>query len=54
MEPDLGGLREIAALVEQGLLKPLVDTVLPLEQAAKAHEIGEQGRTTGKIVLTVA
>ncbi|WP_404956240.1 NADP-dependent oxidoreductase [Streptomyces sp. 147326] len=54
VEPDLQGLREIAALVEQGLLRPLIDTVLPLEQAAKAHEIGELGRTTGKIVLTVA
>ncbi|MEU9232575.1 NADP-dependent oxidoreductase [Streptomyces subrutilus] len=54
VEPDLKGLEEIAALVEQGLLKPLVDTVLPLEQAARAHEIGELGRTTGKIVLTVA
>ncbi|MCX4690861.1 NADP-dependent oxidoreductase [Streptomyces sp. NBC_01408] len=53
VEPDLGGLREITDLVDRGLLKPLVDTVLPLEQAAKAHEIGEQGRTTGKIVLTV-
>ncbi|MEU3060825.1 NADP-dependent oxidoreductase [Streptomyces subrutilus] len=54
VEPDLKGLEEIAALVDRGLLKPLVDTVLPLEQAAKAHEIGELGRTTGKIVLTVA
>ncbi|MFJ6794216.1 NADP-dependent oxidoreductase [Streptomyces sp. NPDC091268] len=54
VEPDLGGLREIAALADRSLLKPLVDTVLPLEQAAKAHEIGERGRTTGKIVLTVA
>ncbi|MET9884437.1 NADP-dependent oxidoreductase [Streptomyces sp. NPDC006430] len=53
VEPDLKGLEEIAALVEQGLLKPLIDTVLPLAQAAKAHEIGELGRTTGKIVLTV-
>ncbi|MGW7453054.1 NADP-dependent oxidoreductase [Streptomyces sp. NPDC054787] len=53
VEPDLAGLQEIAALVEQGLLRPLVDTVLPLAQAAKAHEIGERGRTTGKIVLTV-
>ncbi|MFD6872971.1 MULTISPECIES: NADP-dependent oxidoreductase [unclassified Streptomyces] len=54
VEPDLGGLEGIAALADQGLLKPLVDTVLPLEQAARAHEIGELGRTTGKIVLTVA
>jgi NADPH:quinone reductase-like Zn-dependent oxidoreductase len=28
--------------------------VFPLEEAAKAHEVGERGRTTGKIVLTVA
>ncbi|MFF3211630.1 NADP-dependent oxidoreductase [Streptomyces sp. NPDC002886] len=53
VEPDLGGLREIADLADRGLLRPLVDTVLPLAEAAKAHEIGELGRTTGKIVLTV-
>ncbi|MFB0614700.1 NADP-dependent oxidoreductase [Streptomyces sp. AGS-58] len=53
VEPDHLGLREIAALVERGALRPVVDTVVPLAQAAKAHEIGEQGRTTGKIVLTV-
>ncbi|MEU8778969.1 NADP-dependent oxidoreductase [Streptomyces sp. NPDC048606] len=54
VEPDHLGLREIAALVEAGSLKPLIDTVLPLERAAEAHGIGELGRTTGKIVLTVA
>ncbi|AYN42790.1 NADP-dependent oxidoreductase [Streptomyces dangxiongensis] len=54
VEPDHLGLREIAALVERGALRPVVDTVVPLAQAAKAHEIGERGRTTGKIVLTVA
>lgn len=54
VEPDSAGLKAIAALVEEGRLRPVIDTVLPLEQAAKAHEIGEQGRTTGKIVLTVA
>ncbi|MFF4009618.1 NADP-dependent oxidoreductase [Streptomyces sp. NPDC001717] len=54
VEPDLKGLEEIAALADKGLLRPLVDTVLPLEEAARAHEIGELGRTTGKIVLTVA
>ncbi|MFE2235257.1 NADP-dependent oxidoreductase [Streptomyces sp. NPDC059442] len=54
VEPDHMGLREITALVESGRLKPVVDTVLPLAEAAKAHSVGEQGRTTGKIVLTVA
>lgn len=53
VEPDRLGLREITALVERGALRPVVDTVVPLAQAAKAHEIGERGRTTGKIVLTV-
>ncbi|MGG8408120.1 NADP-dependent oxidoreductase [Streptomyces sp. 12297] len=53
VEPDHLGLREIAALVQRGELKPLVDTVIPLAEAARAHELGEQGRTTGKIVLSV-
>jgi NADPH:quinone reductase-like Zn-dependent oxidoreductase len=53
VEPDHSGLKEIAALVESGRLRVEIDTVLPLEQAAKAHEIGETGRTKGKIVLTV-
>ncbi|MFG2335937.1 NADP-dependent oxidoreductase [Streptomyces yangpuensis] len=53
VDPDLKGLEAIADLADQGLLKPLVETVLPLADAARAHEIGEQGRTTGKIVLTV-
>jgi NADPH:quinone reductase-like Zn-dependent oxidoreductase len=54
VEPDYAGLRSIVELVRGGQLRPHVETVLPLEQAAKAHEIGETGRTTGKIVLTVA
>ncbi|AIR96434.1 NADP-dependent oxidoreductase [Streptomyces glaucescens] len=54
VEPDHLGLREITALVERGALRPVVETVLPLEEAAQAHRIGERGRTTGKIVLTVA
>ncbi|GLX96745.1 NADP-dependent oxidoreductase [Herbidospora sp. NBRC 101105] len=54
VEADQAGMREIAALVDSGRLTPEIHTVLPLEQAARAHEIGETGRTTGKIVLTVA
>ncbi|MFJ4868893.1 NADP-dependent oxidoreductase [Streptomyces sp. NPDC088757] len=54
VEPDHLGLRELAALAERGGLRPVADTVLPLAEAAKAHAIGEEGRTTGKIVLTVS
>ena len=54
VESDQAGMRELATLVESGAVKVRVDTVLPLEDVAKAHELGESGRTTGKIVLTVA
>ncbi|MGF1426530.1 NADP-dependent oxidoreductase [Kitasatospora sp. LaBMicrA B282] len=54
VEPDHHGLREISALVESGRLRVLVDSVFPLEAAAEAHRLGELGRTTGKIVLSVA
>lgn len=53
-EADQAGMREIASLAESGRLRVRIDTVLPLEQAAKAHEIGEAGHTAGKIVLTVS
>ncbi|MET9296844.1 NADP-dependent oxidoreductase [Streptomyces sp. NPDC003077] len=54
VEPDHAGLRAISALIDSGQLRAEVDAVLPLEEAAKAHALGETGRTTGKIVLSVA
>jgi NADPH:quinone reductase-like Zn-dependent oxidoreductase len=30
-----------------------VARTFPLEEAARAHELGERGRTQGKLVLTV-
>ncbi|MFF2079054.1 NADP-dependent oxidoreductase [Kitasatospora sp. NPDC058162] len=53
VEPDRQGLREIAALVEDGRLRVIADAVFPLEEVAAAHALGEGGRTTGKIVLSV-
>jgi NADPH:quinone reductase-like Zn-dependent oxidoreductase len=53
VEPDGDGLEELAALVEAGGLRVLVDETFPLDRAADAHRLGEQGRATGKIVLTV-
>ncbi len=53
VEPDGDGLEELAALVERGALRVLVDETFPLDRAADAHRRGEQGRNTGKLVLTV-
>ncbi|MEV6968327.1 NADP-dependent oxidoreductase [Hamadaea sp. NPDC051192] len=53
VEPDYAGLREIVALVEAGVLRPEVSSVLPLASAAEAHRLSQSGRVTGKIVLTV-
>jgi len=46
-------LDELRALIEQGRLKPVVDTVLPLHEVAQAHQRLEQGGMRGKIVLQV-
>ncbi|WP_327155827.1 NADP-dependent oxidoreductase [Streptomyces tubercidicus] len=54
VEPDRAGLEAVADLVNSGKLQVNVDKVVPLEDAAQAHALGETGRTTGKIVLTVA
>jgi NADPH:quinone reductase-like Zn-dependent oxidoreductase len=54
VEPDHSTMKAIAALAGAGRLRAEIDTVLPLEEAARAHERGETNRTTGKIVLTVA
>lgn len=53
VEPDHAAMNAVAALVSAGALRAHVDAVFPLHQAAKAHELGETGRTTGKIVLAV-
>jgi NADPH:quinone reductase-like Zn-dependent oxidoreductase len=53
VEPDHAALEAITALVEDGRLRPVVSATFPLEEAARAHEQGETGRTTGKLVLTL-
>jgi NADPH:quinone reductase-like Zn-dependent oxidoreductase len=53
VEPDRAGLLAITELVESGRLRVEVAEVLPLADAARAHELGETNRTTGKLVLAV-
>jgi len=53
VEADHAGMQAIADLAESGELRPHIEATFPLEDAAKAHTLGETRRTTGKIVLTV-
>lgn len=47
-------LQQCAEYIDKGLLKPHISQVLPLEQAATAHRLIEEGHTVGKIVLSIA
>ncbi|WP_414580807.1 NADP-dependent oxidoreductase [Scytonema sp. PCC 10023] len=51
VQPNGIQLKEIAALVDSGKVKPYVETVLPLKEARQAHELSQSGRTRGKIIL---
>ncbi len=44
--------REAMGLVFDGKVDPVIHTVLPLEDARRAHEILEEGEAFGKVVLT--
>ena len=52
--PNPAQLHEIADLIDAGKIKTVVGKTLPLEQAQTAHEMGEQGKVQGKIVLQIA
>jgi NADPH:quinone reductase-like Zn-dependent oxidoreductase len=51
VEPDGHAVEQLAALADAGELRVEVTETLPLEQAARAHELGEEGRVQGKLVL---
>ncbi|MGW2444678.1 NADP-dependent oxidoreductase [Streptomyces sp. NPDC001675] len=53
VQADRAGMEAVAELVESGKLKATIAGTFPLADAAKAHELGDTGRTTGKLVLLV-
>jgi NADPH2:quinone reductase len=54
MRPSQQVLRVLAAAVADGSLRPVVDQVLDLVDAAVAHRRVESGHGQGKVVLRVA
>lgn len=54
LERDRRPLDALRWLVEGGHLEPVIDSVVPLEDVATAHEMVEGSGLTGKVVLDVA
>jgi NADPH:quinone reductase-like Zn-dependent oxidoreductase len=52
-QPNGNELAEIAALIDSGNLKVVLDRILPLSEARRAHELSQSGHARGKIVLRV-
>jgi NADPH:quinone reductase-like Zn-dependent oxidoreductase len=46
-------LSEIAKIIDSGKLAPVIDRILPLSEARRAHELSQSGHTHGKIALRV-
>ncbi|GGV62716.1 NADP-dependent oxidoreductase [Streptomyces griseoloalbus] len=53
VRPDPQDLRRLSELAEQGVVSVHVSRTFPLAQAADAHRLSQEGRTRGKIVVTV-
>ncbi|HEX2785888.1 MAG TPA: NAD(P)-dependent alcohol dehydrogenase, partial [Ilumatobacteraceae bacterium] len=46
------GYRTLMSLAEQGVLKPVIDSVLPFAQIVEAHRRVDSGHKVGSVVLT--
>ena len=51
--PDGAALAEIANIIDSGKLTPVINRILPLSEARRAHELSQSGHTHGKIALRV-
>jgi alcohol dehydrogenase len=46
-------LSEITALIDQGIIRPVVERVFPFESTQQAVDFVENGRAKGKVVVKV-
>jgi NADPH:quinone reductase-like Zn-dependent oxidoreductase len=51
--PDGDKLAEIAKIIDSGNLAPVINRILPLSEARRAHELSQSGHSRGKMVLRV-
>ena len=53
VEPRRTQLNELSRLIDAGMIRPIVEAVLPLNQAREAYERGIRDHPRGKLVLAV-
>lgn len=53
MRADGGQLAQIAALIDAGTLRPVIDRTLPFAQTAEALTYVKTGRSKGKVVIAI-
>jgi NADPH:quinone reductase-like Zn-dependent oxidoreductase len=53
VEPRRTHLNELSRLIDAGMIRPIVEAVLPLNQAREAYERGIRDHPRGKLVLAV-
>jgi len=53
-QPNGAQLAEIAKIIDSGKLAPVIDRILPLCEARRAHELSQSSHTHGKIALRVS
>ncbi|MFD7766547.1 NADP-dependent oxidoreductase [Streptomyces sp. NPDC059787] len=54
VRPDSRDLQHLSDLADQGTITIHVSETFPLERAADAHRLNQEGRTRGKIVVTMS
>ncbi len=47
----LSDLEEVSALLEKGVIEPIVDRVFPFAQTSEAFHYYGEGRAKGKVVI---
>jgi len=53
MSPDGKMLAELGSLISDGVVKPVIDSIFPMDQAPTAYDRLATGRAVGKIVIAV-
>ena len=49
--PSLSGLEQLTELVQDGTIKPIIDSVFKIEDIGRAHRRAATGHVSGKVII---